>query len=377
MRGSGSVWGGVGCRIAATTAVGVLSAGCLLAGAGSATASGVLYAAVRARGTGDCWGWADACTLSVALAEVAAGGVVELVTPSGTAHYKGNWSIATTGTSARRPVTIQAWPGLSSAPVLDGNGGEPAGCATASCAGPVLTVPARTYVRVTAITVTGADDAFGEGGGLLVSGSVIVTDCTFTGDQAGEGGAIDSGDGRHHFGSVTVTDSVFIGNGAGSGAAIDSGGDGGTGSLTVADSTFTGNSTAGAGGAIASGSGGAGFVTVSGSTFTGNAAYDGGAIENGLGGSGSVTVTDSSFRGNFAWIRGGAISNHAGSVRVMDSTFTRNGPGSMWGEGGRSPTTPAAATSGGSSCRRPRSPATGPPRTARRSTTPTTADAGR
>jgi hypothetical protein len=85
-------------------------------------APAALYAA--AAGTGDCSTAQNACTLATALGQVAAGGTIELVTPCRAAHYVGNWTVGTTGTSATAPVTIEAAPGLASQPVLDGNHGN-------------------------------------------------------------------------------------------------------------------------------------------------------------------------------------------------------------------------------------------------------------
>jgi predicted outer membrane repeat protein len=340
MRGR-AVRGGAGGGFAAVAAV--LAAGLLLAWTGPAAAAGVFYAAVRARGAADCSSRADACTLSAALARVAAGGVVELVTAGSAARYTGNWAVATAGTSAGQPVTIRAVPGLSSAPVLDGNGGKRAGCSTASCAGPVLTVPAGTHVRLTGITITGGDDTAGAGGGLDSAGAVTITGCRFTGNSAKAGGAIASGDDGAR-GSLRVFNSTFTGNSAQAGGAIASGDDG-QGSLTVGGSAFTGNAVStsnGAtamGGAIASGdSGGRGSLRVTGSTFTGNTTSTsdgseaGGAIASGEnGGMASATVSASVFTSNkvSAGI-GGAIASD-GSLTVIGSTFTGDG---AYGDGG-------------------------------------------
>ena len=100
--------------VTAAAGASVLAAGMTVAGAGPAAATpAVLYAAPTATGAGDCSDAADACTLSTALGQVTAGETIELVTPGGTAHYVGNWSVGTAGTSAGAPVTIEAAAGLS------------------------------------------------------------------------------------------------------------------------------------------------------------------------------------------------------------------------------------------------------------------------
>ncbi len=137
------------------------------------------------------------------MTDVPAGGVVELVTPGSTARYVGNWTAGTRGDTARHRVTIRAQAGLSSAPILDGDGPDaPARetCSTASCDGPVLTVPATAHVRLTGITIADGLNNSGSNNtssGLLADGSVTVTDCTFTGNQTSSfGAAIFNGPGR-------------------------------------------------------------------------------------------------------------------------------------------------------------------------------------
>jgi hypothetical protein len=300
------------------------AAGPVLAGAGPAAAAvpAVLYAAAAAAGTGDCSAAADACTLQSALGHAEPGTVIELVTPGGTAHYVGNWTVHGGGDGA--PVTIEAAPGVSN-PVLDGGG-------QTGPSGPVLNVLANSYVALTGITIAngynngqGLEGNPGGGGGLANAGNVTITDSTFTGNYASHGGgAIDNGDGSNGgTGSVTVTASTFTGNTAGQsappvagdGGAIDNGDNNGGGSVTVTASTFTGN-TAGAGEAIDNGGGTAdrtgGSVTVTASTFAGNTPADGDAIYSGL--YGLVTVTASTFAGGGGAIYDGGITQVAGDL---------------------------------------------------------------
>jgi hypothetical protein len=335
--------------VSALTAAAAAGLTGLLAGPPAAAATGTVYAAVTAAGTGSCLDPADACTLSAALAQVTPGEVVQLVTPGSSAQYVGNWTVSTAGTSASAPVTIESSPGLSSEPILDGGGfdPQPGTCSTASCSGPVLTVPAGEYVALAGITIADAYATGLTGGGLSAAGTVTVTGATFSHNHGVDGGAIGSGNGYYGggTGTVTVTGSTFTGNTAGDGGAIDSGDYGGGGSVTVSASTFTGN-TAADGGAIDSGDGcgSGGSVTVSRSTFTGNTAtaprgvlrVNGGAIDSGDGGgAGSVTVYASTFTGNTAENRGGAVGSGldgcpalgllgGGSVTVTASTFGSN-----------------------------------------------------
>jgi hypothetical protein len=337
---------GVLTRIGAITAAGALAAGFLLAAAGPATAQpAVLYAAVTATGAGDCSTVADACTLSTALGQVDPGGTVDLVTPGSTARYVGNWTFSTSGTSAGQPVTVEPLPGLSSQPILDGDGVDAPGgetCSTAACNGAVLTVPGGDYVALNGIAVDDAGNTSnGLGGGMSVSGTVTITGSTFNADTSiggnGIGGAIDSGDGyAAGTGSVTAIDDTFSNDSSGYGGAIASGigassfgGGPGGGSVTVIGSTFFGDGS-GAGGAIDSGDygGGGGTVNVTGSTFyQDGAGSNGGAIASGLdAGGGTVNVTTSTFvnSGFGGYAIDSGDYDGGGTMSVTASTFANN-----------------------------------------------------
>jgi predicted outer membrane repeat protein len=117
-------------------------------------------------------------------------------------------------------------------------------------------------------------------------------------------------------GTLTVSNSTFSGNEAYNGGAIFN--DGGT--LMVTNSTFSGNSTYldGGGGAI---SNGGGPLTVSNSTFSGNHAYNGGAIDN----YDTLTVTNSTLLGNSANNHGGAIYDEGYfSTTTLTNTIVAN-----------------------------------------------------
>ena len=323
-----------------TAAVGasVLAAGMVMAGAGPAAAApAVLYA--YAGGTGSPSGCPQdttntpsaECSLAVALTQANAGDTIDLATPGSTAHYVGNWTVSTPGTSATAPVTIEQASGVSN-PTLDGNHGSGTNCSTAACNGPVLTVPAGEHLALSAITIADGNNTstnFGGelGGGLDNAGTVTITGSTFSGNTArGNGGAIDTGDGNSGglgaTGSVTVTASTFTGNTANNGGAIDNAQNGGTGSVTVTASTFSGNtadSLAGDGGAIDNGDVGGGSMTVTASTFSGNTATgSGNTIDSGdNGGGGSMTVAGDVFDGS--------ASAPAATCHQAGGTWTDNG----------------------------------------------------
>jgi len=162
------------------------------------------------------------------------------------------------------------------------------------------------------------------GGGISNSGTLTVSDSTFTGNSSGFGGGISNIQTITSTGIVpatlTVSDSTFTGNstftGIGTSAFGGGLGNGIGGTATVSDSTFTSNSAV-KGGGLDNG----GALTVSGSTFTGNSAVFGGGLENG----GTATVSGSTFTSNTAGRFGGGLDNDvAAEVTVSDSTFTGN-----------------------------------------------------
>jgi hypothetical protein len=162
----------------------------------------------------------------------------------------------------------------------------------------ILEVESGAALNLRYLTFT--DGIVSTGGAINNSGTLTVTNSTFTGNFAGgAGGAINS------FGTLTVTNSTFTGNNAGFGGAISNFG----GPLTVTNSTFTGNFTDSIfGGAIDNE---AGTLTVTNSTFTGNNAPVGAAIFNDFG---TLTVTNSTFTGNNAPGGGATIFNDFGTA---------------------------------------------------------------
>jgi hypothetical protein len=233
--------------------------------------------------------------------------------------------------------------------------------------------------------LTLADGAAPEEGGAIYNestGSLSVSDCTFTGNTAGGDGGGGNLSGMGHGGaiyvsftaaSLAVSDCTFTGNtaggdggdglgsGRGRGGAIDYHG---AGALTVTRSTFTGNTVGGNGNVgpqSGLGRGGAIFLSefaastsITDSTFTSNTAGgdggtgslsgrgDGGAIE-GESGTGPVTVTASTFTDNAVggqsgggsgsgFGSGGAIRSFS-SLSIAESTFAGNAAGGQGSNG--------------------------------------------
>jgi hypothetical protein len=170
------------------------------------------------------------------------------------------------------------------------------------------------------------------GGGIGGSGILTVTGCTFSGNLAqGGGGGIAT-----QFGTATVSRSTFSSDAASSGGGISSGGYGDT--LIVTDCTFSGNKAYGNEPDIAEGGGIADtegkLLIIVDSTFSGNDAFDpgfGGGDGGGIFDQGStVIVTGSTFSGNVVSPPfpisgdGGGIENYYGTLIVADSTFSGN-----------------------------------------------------
>jgi len=166
---------------------------------------------------------------------------------------------------------------------------------------------------VTNCTFSGnaAGDFNGAGGGMCNSNSSpTVTNCTFSGNTADKyGGGVE--------GSGTFTNCTFSGN-----AATDGYGGGVCGSGTFTNCTFSGNTAGVWGGGV---SGGGRFTNCA---FSGNTAGYGGGMDNG---SGSTTLTNCIFSGNKATSNGGGMYSRSGSPTLTDCTFTANTAGSGGG----------------------------------------------
>ena len=177
------------------------------------------------------------------------------------------------------------------------------------------------------LTIEQGNAALSNGGGIVNSGTLTVSNSTVYHNAAANGGGIYNG------GILTVTGSTFSGSTATAygGSGGNGGGIGNYGVLEVSGSVFSGNSagtgnTAGNGGGIANG----GPLTVTGSTFSGNSAraYNGsGGNGGGIANADSLTATNSTFSGNSA-SSGGGIAN-AGTVTMANSIAAGNTTGGV------------------------------------------------
>ncbi|HEV2902654.1 MAG TPA: CSLREA domain-containing protein, partial [Gaiellaceae bacterium] len=250
---------------------------------------------------------------------------------------------------------------------LSGNYARESGSAINNNRDGTLTV-ANSSISGNSASVVGLDETLTGAGAIAnnaeldARGSIIVTDSQISDNHAGggrngagisnDGGGIltvdrttfsknvSTADGGAIFngtGSVAVTDSTFSENSAKDGGALAATG----GTVAVLDSIFSKNSAEGLGGAMLNSN--QGGVTILNSTFRENSAVSGGGFSNE--GTGLVTVENVTFTKNLAILTaslasgegGGMHSNSGGEVVITGGSFTENvarGGGGFSNEGG-------------------------------------------
>jgi predicted outer membrane repeat protein len=197
---------------------------------------------------------------------------------------------------------------------IDGTGA--AVTVSGNLASRILQIDSGVTGQVTNLTMT-KGKVSDRGGALLNLGTLLATNCTFSGNQntantATGGGALDNA------GTATVTGCTFQNNGEylfGAAIADEAGA-----TLNATGSSFQNNNCAHFGGAIWGG-GSTSSITVRNSSFSGNFAVgDAGAIFF----EGHLTLTNDSFDNNRS-TNGGAILFHSAQVPTIDHcTFTNN-----------------------------------------------------
>jgi CSLREA domain-containing protein len=147
----------------------------------------------------------------------------------------------------------------------------------------------------------------------LIDGKVTVSNSTLSGNQAEDGGAINSA------GTLTVTNSTLANNTAVVfGGAINNNG----GTVSVSASTFLGNSSESVSGGIFNNYG---VVTVTNSTFSNNVAITAaGGIDNF---EGVLTISNSTFSGNSSPEGGAVINSPNGTLHLLNSIFAASPSG--------------------------------------------------
>ncbi len=153
-------------------------------------------------------------------------------------------------------------------------------------ASPVFRVSAGVTDSISGLTISNASNTsiVGVGGGIINTGTLMVSDCTLSDNSASK-----LGGGIFNAGTLTVTGSTFSGNSAPQGGGILN-----LSTLTVSDSTLFGNTAATFGGGISS--------------------------------SATLTVSNSTLSGNSATSSGGSIYV-AGGTCTLDSTIVAEDPG--------------------------------------------------
>ncbi|MCL2156941.1 MAG: hypothetical protein FWH54_02845 [Methanobrevibacter sp.] len=195
---------------------------------------------------------------------------------------------------------------------LNGNVADNGGAIYNNYADTTMTFIACSFINNTVIPPTATDRY---GGAIFNRGyNFSVYNCTFIGNNASSGGAINNENGVN----CSVVNSIFIGNNADVGGAITN--DEGV-NFSVVNSIFSGNNAID-GGAIYNNNGST-FSVVNSTFIENNASYHGGAIFNHMGV--NFSVVDSTFIGCNASYHGGAINTYEGvNFSVVNSTFIGN-----------------------------------------------------
>jgi hypothetical protein len=178
----------------------------------------------------------------------------------------------------------------------------------------VFLVDANVSASISGLTITGGDGGNnGYGGGLYNEGTLVLADCTVSGNSAGT-----SGGGLENKAALTLTECTVSGNSAGTGnAAASGGGLDNWGTATLTDCTVSGNSTGGSGGGLDSS--GKATLTLTECTVSGNSAnFLGGGLEI----EGRATLTDCTVSGNSAGGLGGEPGGGGLSINGARATLT-------------------------------------------------------
>jgi hypothetical protein len=204
----------------------------------------------------------------------------------------GNITFSPTVFAAPQTITLGNAGGLNIPPhttitgSTTGSGATLTNLVTVSGGGPVFTVnPSVTNAAISGLTITGGGVPY-EGGGILNSGVLTVSDSTISANNANGGSSsFANGGGVANLGSMTLINSSVTGNSASAeggtqGSSVLGGGIYNSGTLTITNSTIVGNS-------VSSTPSGTGIANLS---------VAGGGIYN----QGTLTMTNSIVAGNSA-----------------------------------------------------------------------------
>ena len=167
----------------------------------------------------------------------------------------------------------------------------------------VFQVDANVTASISGLTITGGKTT-GRGGGLYNDGGkVTLTNCTISGNSAGDGGGLDN------LGTITLTNVTLSGNSASS----SGGGLYSKGTATLTNCTVSGNFAAAKGGGVV---GYGGSMMLTNCTLFGNSVGQSPGFGGGLWDNGTTTLTNCTISGNSAAGSGGGV------ITLSDDTTT-------------------------------------------------------
>ena len=186
---------------------------------------------------------------------------------------------------------------------------------TAAGAGGGLYNDRHTKTTLTDCTVSGNSTPGGDGGGLFNEAmfdnfALILTDCTVSANSAGTG----RGGGLFNEGTSTLTECTVSGNVAGNGGGLLNGG-----TAALNDCTLNGNTAEGGSQGYGGGLFNQGTATLINCTLSGNDAADGGGLANGV--YATAALTGCTVSGNTAFGSGG-LGNYGGGLGNFSAAST-------------------------------------------------------
>jgi hypothetical protein len=178
----------------------------------------------------------------------------------------------------------------------------------------VFQIDGGVSASISGLTITGGhNEGRNQGGGIFNSGTLTLTNCTVSGNNAGSGYFPFQGGGIFNSGTLTLTNCTVSGNSSIYGGGIFNGG-----TATLTDCTVSGNSASlkyGSGGGILNG----GTLTLANCTVSGNSAsYFGGGVDN----NNRLSMTNCTVTGNSAGSGGGGIGGGGGLFNTGSATLT-------------------------------------------------------
>ena len=216
---------------------------------------------------------------------------------------------------------------ISNCAIIDNAAGTSGG-------GGIYDVGVLALINSTIANNTVSTNTSGAGLHCTSAATATITNCSFTGNNAGGSGSnASSGGGISNSGALTISASTFVNNVADS----DGGGIYSDGNLTVANSTFNGNSALSDGGAIRSGNSSTSkTLSLTGCTFNANtSSSEGGGVDATY--SGTVAITNCTFTANVGGSQGGAFRFDGINATLTNDTITGNrvpnGNGNRFGGG--------------------------------------------